>query len=126
MSRTAAILFVALVAASQPCLATARAACAAIAAKLLDAIKRDDLPSAYGRFSDELKSHKPDRMFRDVLRELDEEFGRIDHFGKPATSRARGATTVITPVHFEKGALDAWVTCDRNGKVADFHFAPPR
>ena len=65
-------------------------------------------------------------MFREVMREMDEEFGRMDHFGKPTSSTRRGATTVITPVHFEKGALNAWVTCDRTGKVADFHFVPSR
>ncbi len=126
MNRQAAILLVALAAAPQPCLAVTKAACVATAAKLLDAIRRDDLPGAYSRFSGELKSHKPDRMFREVMRELDEEFGRIDHFGKPTSSTRRGATTVITPVHFEKGVLNAWVTCDRNAKVDDFHFVPSR
>ena len=104
----------------------ARSGCIGTAEAILGAIRRGQVPRAYGMFDAGLKSHTSLKRFGEVVRELREHLGPIQRLGEARTTTIGARPAAIVPVVFRRGVLEVWTTCDDAGKASDFHFAPAK
>ena len=95
-----------------------------VARDLLEMMGKEEFPGAVGLFDAKMREVMPVDKLRDLWTGLTAKAGRFEYPGQARAESAGGAQTVRVLCVFEKGAFDAKVGVDREGRISGLSFLP--
>lgn len=104
--------------------AHAESACETASTHLLDALDKGDYAGATADFDATMKAKLLPEKLGQIWPAVAQQFGERGARETPATSTVGEYSVVLTPLHYGQSMIDAKVTCDTQGKVANFLIQP--
>src|SRR5690606_26640132 len=91
---------------------------------LLAHMQAGEFDAAAGAFSPEMLAAVPAARLAETWNAVPGQLGALKSVGEPVSSRSGAMTEVVTPLHFERMALESRVVVDTDGRVVGFRIAP--
>ena len=95
-----------------------------VARDLLQMMQKSEFPGAVSLFDAKMREVLPEGKLKGVWEGLAAKAGRFEYFGPARTETAGGMQVALVLCVFEKGAFDAKVVVDGEGKVSGLFFLP--
>ncbi|MBX3724453.1 MAG: DUF3887 domain-containing protein [Xanthomonadales bacterium] len=95
-------------------------------AALLDAFAQGRVEDAGAHFDDRMRAGLPPARLSEVREALSAQLGQVRGRGLARHGCSEGVATVWQQVDFERGALDARVGFDDEGRISGFFLVPPQ
>ena len=104
--------------------ARAESPCETASTRLLDALDKGDYAAATGDFNDTMKAKLLPEKLGQIWPAVAQQFGERGPRDAATIGPAGDLTIVLTPLHYGQSTIDSKVTCDAQGKVANFLIQP--
>lgn len=104
--------------------ARAETPCETLSTHLIDALDRGDYAGATADFNATMKTKLSADTLSQVWQAIPPQFGDRGARDAATTIPAGDLTVVLTPLHYGQNTIDSKVTCDAQGKVAEFYIQP--
>ncbi len=99
-------------------------ACTSAANTMIGNLGKGDAKAATMDFDSTMQANlSPDKL-AEVWQQVEHQMGKLQGRGTPQNVMYQGHTIITVPLRFEKGALNAQVACDADGKIAGFFLRP--
>lgn len=99
-------------------------ACTSAANTMIGNLGKGDAKSATADFDTTMQANlSPDKL-AEVWQQVEHQMGKLQGRGTPQNVMYQGHIIITVPLRFEKGALNAQVACDADGKIAGFFVRP--
>ncbi len=99
-------------------------ACANLSRALLDALDKGDFKAATSNFDSHLRTALDSHALGTAWNAVGRQLGKFESHGAAKNMMYKNMPVIATPLHFEKGDLQAQVVCDQGGKIAGFRVHP--
>lgn len=99
-------------------------ACTNVTTTLVGNLAKGDFKAAGADFNANMAAHLGADKLATVWQQVSQQFGKLQAHGTIQNAMYQGDAVVLLPLRFEKGALNAQVACDADGKIAGFFLRP--
>jgi len=97
-----------------------------VANRFYKAMQANDVPSAEGLFSDELKTSMPPERLRETFDTLRSNLGELKWWQPTGEYRQTDSTRLVYRLEFDRGSMSGLVTLDlQSERMLSVQFQPP-